>query len=133
MLTQEKENKQIDVSGLSLATLRDYRAFAFPEEVSDANHNPHLPLDSADVWLTAGGIALYRQWEKKPEGVLEQLEPVSISDSPMNVLKSFRELVGSFQITSCMANGGMAQQNGRNAMHSGKRIQHRKRASQMHS
>ncbi|KIK92621.1 hypothetical protein PAXRUDRAFT_562788 [Paxillus rubicundulus Ve08.2h10] len=48
------ENEHINISDLLLGTLRGYRTFAFPEEVSNISHDPHLSLDSADEWVTMG-------------------------------------------------------------------------------
>ncbi|KIK89998.1 hypothetical protein PAXRUDRAFT_14369 [Paxillus rubicundulus Ve08.2h10] len=90
---EETENEHVDISDLSLGTLRGYREFAFPKEVSNISHDPHLSLDSADEWVTIGGIALYRQWEKTPRHTLDRLESISISSSSIGVLKAFRELI----------------------------------------
>ncbi|KIK78300.1 hypothetical protein PAXRUDRAFT_164353, partial [Paxillus rubicundulus Ve08.2h10] len=97
ILIQQTENKHVNTSDLSLGALHGYRTFAFPKEVADTSHDPHLSLNSTNNWVTTRGIfSLYWQWEKAPKHTLDQPESVSISDPSMGVLKAFCKLVSFF-------------------------------------
>lgn len=69
---------------------------AFLEEVVDPSHDPHLLLESANVWVTAGGFSLY-WWSSKASAVtVQQLPVISVAESSLSMLKAFCDFVSAF-------------------------------------
>ncbi|KAG9043412.1 hypothetical protein FS837_009645 [Tulasnella sp. UAMH 9824] len=76
-----------DVEDADIKILEEYRAWAFPQAVSDPNHQPYFSLEDPTSWATLGALKLFFSRESAPEVVSTTLT-VSVRD-----LKAFRSLL----------------------------------------
>ncbi|KAK7033366.1 hypothetical protein R3P38DRAFT_3313383 [Favolaschia claudopus] len=78
---------------LPLSEIKAYRAFAFPDALSNPAHNPYFSVEDAPTWITSQGFQLYL--EHSSNSLPTGSDP---NDFPTRVLKAYRNYVVYFTL-----------------------------------